>query len=81
MQVSFIDSICLPIYEGFSKMFPDKLRPLYDGVLTNRANWLKLAKEQDKLKDWAENETKKLFCDSEIKRKKEAFKTRRDTTT
>ncbi|RWS31936.1 dual 3':5'-cyclic-AMP and -GMP phosphodiesterase 11-like protein [Leptotrombidium deliense] len=56
MQVSFIDSICYPIYAGFGKLFPNKLQVLADGVLSNRENWVKLAYEQKILKEWAEKE-------------------------
>ncbi|GIY87960.1 dual 3',5'-cyclic-AMP and -GMP phosphodiesterase 11 [Caerostris extrusa] len=45
MQVAFIDSICLPLYEGFA-MISDKLGPLLKGVKENRAQWLKLAEEK-----------------------------------
>ncbi|KAL1497949.1 hypothetical protein ABEB36_008828 [Hypothenemus hampei] len=42
MQVGFIDSICLPIYEGFA-MLSDKLEPLVEGVRENRVKWLEMA--------------------------------------
>lgn len=42
MQVGFIDSICLPIYEAFAEL-SDKLQPLLDGVLQNKQHWLALA--------------------------------------
>ncbi|XP_049803168.1 dual 3',5'-cyclic-AMP and -GMP phosphodiesterase 11-like isoform X2 [Schistocerca nitens] len=42
MQVGFIDSICLPIYEAFAAL-SDKLEPLVEGVRQNRVNWLRLA--------------------------------------
>ncbi|GIY28841.1 dual 3',5'-cyclic-AMP and -GMP phosphodiesterase 11 [Caerostris darwini] len=45
MQVGFIDSICLPIYEAFA-MISNKLTPLLNGVKENRAQWLKLAEEK-----------------------------------
>lgn len=64
MQVSFVDSICLPIYESFAKLFP-QLTPLLNGVITNRQNWIKLGKEQEKLKEWAEEESQKLVTPSE----------------
>lgn len=44
MQVGFIDSICLPVYEAFAEMTPD-LGPLLDGVRHNRQQWQKLADE------------------------------------
>ncbi|GIY26707.1 dual 3',5'-cyclic-AMP and -GMP phosphodiesterase 11 [Caerostris darwini] len=46
MQVAFIDSICLPVYEAFT-MILDKLGPLLEGVKKNRAQWLKLAEEKN----------------------------------
>ncbi|XP_076275269.1 phosphodiesterase 11 isoform X2 [Rhynchophorus ferrugineus] len=42
MQVGFIDSICLPIYEGFAKL-SDKLEPLVEGVRQNRVHWMDIA--------------------------------------
>ncbi|GIY07876.1 dual 3',5'-cyclic-AMP and -GMP phosphodiesterase 11, partial [Caerostris darwini] len=45
MQVAFIDSICLPVYEAFT-LISDKLRPLLEGVKENRAQWIKLAEEK-----------------------------------
>jgi dual 3',5'-cyclic-AMP and -GMP phosphodiesterase 11 len=45
MQVGFIDSICLPIYEAFSRLSP-QLEPLVDGVKKNRAKWLEIAAAQ-----------------------------------
>ena len=64
MQVSFIDSICLPIYESFAKLFP-QLNPLLEGVISNRQNWIKLGKEQEKLRDWAEQESQRLISPGE----------------
>ncbi|XP_025837140.1 dual 3',5'-cyclic-AMP and -GMP phosphodiesterase 11 isoform X2 [Agrilus planipennis] len=46
MQIGFIDSICLPVYEAFANL-SDKLQPLVDGVQQNRAHWLQLAEEQN----------------------------------
>ncbi|XP_031627073.1 dual 3',5'-cyclic-AMP and -GMP phosphodiesterase 11-like isoform X2 [Contarinia nasturtii] len=43
MQVNFIDTICLPIYEAFGTL-SDKLQPLVNGVLENKEHWLQLAK-------------------------------------
>lgn len=62
MQVSFIDSICLPIYEAFGKLFPEQLSCLKVGVVSNRDNWLKLAVEQEKLREWAEQESARLLA-------------------
>ncbi|XP_037051573.1 dual 3',5'-cyclic-AMP and -GMP phosphodiesterase 11 isoform X1 [Bradysia coprophila] len=42
MQVGFIDSICLPIYEAFA-VLSDKLSPLVEGVRDNKVQWLQLA--------------------------------------
>ncbi|XP_017035386.1 dual 3',5'-cyclic-AMP and -GMP phosphodiesterase 11 isoform X2 [Drosophila kikkawai] len=42
MQVNFIDSICLPIYEAFAAL-SDKLEPLVEGVRDNRGHWIDLA--------------------------------------
>ncbi|XP_053675303.1 dual 3',5'-cyclic-AMP and -GMP phosphodiesterase 11-like [Anopheles nili] len=42
MQVGFIDSICIPIYEAFANL-SDKLTPLIDGVLDNKKHWIEMA--------------------------------------
>ncbi|XP_014360109.2 dual 3',5'-cyclic-AMP and -GMP phosphodiesterase 11 isoform X3 [Papilio machaon] len=42
MQVKFIDTICLPIYEAFAVLSP-ALQPLLDRVKSNRAHWIDLA--------------------------------------
>nr|XP_040238527.2 dual 3',5'-cyclic-AMP and -GMP phosphodiesterase 11-like isoform X5 [Anopheles coluzzii] len=42
MQVGFIDSICIPIYEAFATL-SDKLTPLIDGVRENKQHWIELA--------------------------------------
>ncbi|XP_058450116.1 dual 3',5'-cyclic-AMP and -GMP phosphodiesterase 11-like isoform X3 [Malaya genurostris] len=42
MQVGFIDSICLPIYEAFASL-SDKLEPLVEGVRENKNHWIELA--------------------------------------
>jgi len=42
MQVSFIDSICLPVYDAFASL-SGKLAPLLDGVHCNRQQWQLLA--------------------------------------
>ncbi|KAL1465015.1 hypothetical protein WDU94_004612, partial [Cyamophila willieti] len=47
MQVGFIDSICLPIYEAFAEL-SDKLEPLVEGVRTNKQHWLEIASEKRK---------------------------------
>ena len=41
MQIAFIDSICVPVYEAFANLSP-KLKPLLDGVNTNRQHWRKI---------------------------------------
>ncbi|XP_017486672.1 PREDICTED: dual 3',5'-cyclic-AMP and -GMP phosphodiesterase 11A-like [Rhagoletis zephyria] len=43
MQLSFISSICLPVYESFAKLFPNQLTPLVNGVLDNRQKWTTLS--------------------------------------
>ncbi|CAH0774211.1 unnamed protein product [Bemisia tabaci] len=45
MQVGFIDSICLPIYEAFAEL-SEELEPLVEGVRENKKNWLDLAEER-----------------------------------
>ncbi|XP_011343086.1 dual 3',5'-cyclic-AMP and -GMP phosphodiesterase 11 isoform X2 [Ooceraea biroi] len=45
MQVGFIDSICLPIYEAFAQL-SDKLVALVDGVRQNKHHWLEIAKSK-----------------------------------
>ncbi|KYQ51491.1 Dual 3',5'-cyclic-AMP and -GMP phosphodiesterase 11 [Trachymyrmex zeteki] len=45
MQVGFIDSICLPIYEAFAHL-SDKLVPLVDGVSINKQHWLEIAESK-----------------------------------
>ncbi|KAI9564201.1 hypothetical protein GHT06_007939 [Daphnia sinensis] len=47
MQVGFIDSICLPVYDAFSAV-DEKLTPLLDGVHSNRKNWQALAESYNK---------------------------------
>lgn len=43
MQISFIDTICAPIYTAFAKLFPKELTPLLDGCLANRNLWTEMA--------------------------------------
>ena len=83
MQVSFIDTICLPIYDAFAKLFPDVLKPLHDGVISNRTQWINMAQEHVNLRDWAEAESKRLLKESEDRKKsaREAMKRRQHTTT
>ncbi|XP_054741634.1 dual 3',5'-cyclic-AMP and -GMP phosphodiesterase 11 isoform X1 [Anastrepha obliqua] len=47
MQVNFIESICLPIYEAFANL-SDKLEPLVEGVRDNREHWIELAQQVQK---------------------------------
>ncbi|XP_050476275.1 dual 3',5'-cyclic-AMP and -GMP phosphodiesterase 11-like isoform X2 [Bombus huntii] len=47
MQVGFIDSICLPIYEAFA-LLSDKLEPLVEGVRKNKQHWLEIAESKCK---------------------------------
>lgn len=79
MQVSFIDSICLPLYDSFAKLFP-QLYPLSEGVHVNRQNWIKLGKEQEKLKQWAEQESQKLEVQNEEDSNDDQVKFRKKST-
>ncbi|XP_065207520.1 dual 3',5'-cyclic-AMP and -GMP phosphodiesterase 11-like isoform X2 [Planococcus citri] len=56
MQVGFIDSICLPIYQAFADL-SDKLEPLLEGVKKNREQWQKIAKEGTKNHIQCENDS------------------------
>ncbi|XP_022823228.1 dual 3',5'-cyclic-AMP and -GMP phosphodiesterase 11 isoform X7 [Spodoptera litura] len=42
MQVKFIDTICLPIYEAFAVLSP-ALQPMLDRVKSNRGHWIDLS--------------------------------------
>ncbi|XP_063625843.1 dual 3',5'-cyclic-AMP and -GMP phosphodiesterase 11-like isoform X2 [Cydia splendana] len=42
MQVKFIDTICLPIYEAFA-VLSQSLQPMLDRVKSNRAHWIELS--------------------------------------
>lgn len=60
MQVGFIDSICMPVYQAIAKV-STKLSPLLDGCSKNRDHWLHEAHskhEQDQC--GRENESKDL---------------------
>lgn len=46
MQVRFIDAICIPVYEAFSKI-SDHMKVLEEGVKHNRSQWLKAAEERN----------------------------------
>ncbi len=45
MQVGFIDSICLSLYDVLHQLEP-RLSPMYEGCLSNRANWESLINER-----------------------------------
>ncbi|XP_014602837.1 PREDICTED: dual 3',5'-cyclic-AMP and -GMP phosphodiesterase 11-like [Polistes canadensis] len=45
MQVGFIDSICLPIYEAFA-ILSEKLEPLVEGVRNNKRHWIEIAESK-----------------------------------
>ena len=45
MQMSFIDTICQPVYEAFAKLYPQQMNPLLDGVFHNRNAWTVLSAE------------------------------------
>ncbi|GAB1599790.1 dual 3',5'-cyclic-AMP and -GMP phosphodiesterase 11-like isoform X2 [Argonauta hians] len=45
MQVSFIDTVCLPVYKAISKLSP-KLKPLLDGCEENRRQWQQLSDQR-----------------------------------
>ncbi|XP_050425718.1 dual 3',5'-cyclic-AMP and -GMP phosphodiesterase 11-like isoform X2 [Adelges cooleyi] len=44
MQVGFIDSICLPIYQAIADL-SEKLEPLIEGVRQNKIHWLEESKQ------------------------------------
>ena len=54
MQVEFIDSICLPVYEAFA-IQSDALLPLKDECLRNRLEWVRLAQNQKEKWDCDQN--------------------------
>lgn len=39
MQMSFIDTICLPVYQAFAKLGPSPMKILLNGVTDNREAW------------------------------------------
>ena len=43
MQMSFIDTICLPVYEAFAKLCPAEMKELLKGVFRNREAWSMLS--------------------------------------
>ena len=50
MQVEFIDVVCRPLYSSLSESFP-WIKPLLDGCLSNRANWVDLAEKVRKFRE------------------------------
>ncbi|XP_063703128.1 dual 3',5'-cyclic-AMP and -GMP phosphodiesterase 11 isoform X2 [Culicoides brevitarsis] len=56
MQVNFIDSICLPVYEAFADL-SDTLTPLVECVRDNRKHWIELAQETQQRKIERDNGT------------------------
>ncbi|XP_030383510.1 dual 3',5'-cyclic-AMP and -GMP phosphodiesterase 11 isoform X2 [Scaptodrosophila lebanonensis] len=59
MQVNFIDSICLPIYEAFATL-SDKLEPLVEGVRDNRDHWIELADDVKTKTSQGEEQTQQI---------------------
>ncbi|XP_046405591.1 dual 3',5'-cyclic-AMP and -GMP phosphodiesterase 11 isoform X2 [Ischnura elegans] len=57
MQVGFIDSICLPIYEAFA-LLSDKLSPLEERVRQNKEHWLELAASRAKSRQQEKEESR-----------------------
>ncbi|KAK3091837.1 hypothetical protein FSP39_023062 [Pinctada imbricata] len=47
MQVGFIDTICMPVYQAIAKISP-RLAPLMEGCKRNRHNWLSMAEQKNK---------------------------------
>ncbi|XP_048758598.2 dual 3',5'-cyclic-AMP and -GMP phosphodiesterase 11-like isoform X2 [Ostrea edulis] len=47
MQVGFIDSICLPVYQAIAEISP-RLEPLLDGCKKNRQNWQYMSQQNSK---------------------------------
>lgn len=45
MQISFIDTICLPVYEAFAKLCPQQMKSLLKGVNHNREAWTMLSSQ------------------------------------
>ena len=57
MQVGFIDAICMPIYETFTKYSDNRLKPMLDGCSENKTQWAKLA-ENSTFNDWDNEDVK-----------------------
>ncbi|XP_053978655.1 dual 3',5'-cyclic-AMP and -GMP phosphodiesterase 11 isoform X1 [Hylaeus anthracinus] len=64
MQVGFIDSICLPIYEAFA-LLSDKLEPLVDGVRKNKQHWLEIAEFKCKTENCTNHDRMPSMSDNE----------------
>jgi len=56
MQVEFIDVVCRPLYSSLSESFP-WIKPLLDGCLSNRANWVDLAEKVEMGLTWIDHDT------------------------
>lgn len=55
MQINFINSICLPVYEAMSQISVN-LMPLQDGCIENRRKWEELAEANKSTKENGEEE-------------------------
>ena len=55
MQVDFIDSICLPVYQNLVRV-AEPLSALEDGCLDNRKEWMSLAEQETKRVPWEEED-------------------------
>ncbi|XP_023290420.1 dual 3',5'-cyclic-AMP and -GMP phosphodiesterase 11 isoform X2 [Orussus abietinus] len=64
MQVGFIDSICLPIYEAFA-LLSDKLEPLVQGVRNNKRQWLMIAESTCPMKNCTNHDRSPAGSDAE----------------
>ncbi|XP_064632499.1 dual 3',5'-cyclic-AMP and -GMP phosphodiesterase 11-like isoform X2 [Lineus longissimus] len=47
MQVGFIDAVCMPVYQAFTKV-SDRFKPLSEGCKKNRRHWQDIADRQNK---------------------------------
>ncbi|XP_034186192.1 dual 3',5'-cyclic-AMP and -GMP phosphodiesterase 11 isoform X3 [Osmia lignaria lignaria] len=65
MQVGFIDSICLPIYEAFA-LLSDKLEPLVEGVRKNKQHWLEVAESRCKMENCTNHDRTPPMSDNEV---------------
>ncbi|KAG7205543.1 hypothetical protein KM043_007520 [Ampulex compressa] len=64
MQVGFIDSICLPIYEAFA-LLSDKLEPLVEGVRDNKQHWLEIAESRCQMENCTNHDRTPSLSDNE----------------